>query len=103
MSELQWLIRMLTKEKLSPHLKDLFIERIGEVEANLVPKAHGARPMPIPPIGQQAPSTQRLLEAEAFPSSMTDVPTPVPSALTGKRIVGGEVVTGNNTRGPRKF
>ena len=45
MSELQWLIQILTKEKLSAKLKDLFIERIGQVEANLVPKAHGSRPI----------------------------------------------------------
>lgn len=44
MTELQWLIHMLTKQKLPNALKDLFIERIGEVEANLVPKAHGTRP-----------------------------------------------------------
>jgi hypothetical protein len=44
-TELQFLIRILTKEKLSAKLKDLFIERIGVVETNLVPKAHGSRPI----------------------------------------------------------
>lgn len=48
MTELQWLIQMLTKQKLSSPLKDLFIERIGEVESNLVPKAHGTMASSIP-------------------------------------------------------
>lgn len=61
MTELQWLIKLLTQHKLSPSLKDLFIERIGEVEASL----HKQVPRPLQPITMQAPSTQRLLEEMA--------------------------------------
>lgn len=60
MTELRWLIQMLTKQKLSSSMKDLFIERIGEVESNLVPKAHtGRASVNFGPV--QAASTQKLL------------------------------------------
>lgn len=94
MTELQWLIKMLTKEKLSTHLKDLFIERIGEVELKFMqPKitAPGNAIM----VHNQAPSTQRILD------EMQQAPTPAP--IMTKRIVGGEVDTGRGTKGPRKF
>jgi hypothetical protein len=64
MSELQWLIHMLTKQKLPNALKDLFIERIGEVEALLTKPS-----IRIPPSAlvnpSQAPSTQRILDGIA--------------------------------------
>lgn len=47
----------------------------------------------------QAPSTQRLLEQHAQ-AQPTSAPIAAPIAT---RIVGGEVQTGNGTRGPRKF
>ena len=91
MTELQWLIKILTQQKLSTAMKDLFIERIGEVEANLIPKAHGTRPM-INSMAQAA-STQRIL----------DEPISTPIIPPTQRIIGGEVSTGNGTKGPRKF
>lgn len=91
MTELQWLIQILTKQKLSSAMKDLFIERIGEVETNLVPKAHMSASSSIT---AQAPSTQRLLDEPKHS------PISVPPA---QRIIGGEVSTGNGTKGPRKF
>lgn len=60
MTELQWLIKMLTQHKLPASLKDLFIERIGEVEA-LLSKPTTRYPSAVnQPV--QAPSTQKLLE-----------------------------------------
>ena len=46
---------------------------------------------------EQAPSTQRLLEAQLQTSA------PLVAPPTAQRIVGGEVSTGNGTKGPRKW
>lgn len=55
---------------------------------------------PGPAIGQmlQAPSTQRLLEQHGL--AQVAAPPIVPPAA---RTIGGEIPTGNGTRGPRKF
>ena len=90
MTELQWLIKMLTQQKLSPTLKDQFIERIGEVEASLSRSEVKRQTIPM---NIQAPSMQRIL----------DEAPPVPVIPPTQRIVGGEVNTGNGTKGPRKF
>lgn len=104
MTELQWLIKILTQHKLSASLKDLFIERIGEVEAKLSPvKAQ----IPPPPMFAQAPSTQKILEELAREGN----PVPVPSAIIPKlppaaidKETGRAIVqTGKGTSGPRKF
>jgi hypothetical protein len=107
MTELQWLIKMLTKHKLPSALKDLFIERIGEVEASL------SRPaLPRSPTIQtgQAPSTQRLLEQMA---QDTGAPVPVVAqtvqaaaalesrALAIKQAASGKPEPGRTS--PRKF
>lgn len=96
MTELQWLIKLLTKHKLSPALKNLFIERIGEVESQLSSRGP-ARPI-IPPIGIQAPSTMKNLEEAIYPTNTSIAP---------RTIIPTEVVTskgnGTSTRGPRKF
>ena len=67
-------INVLTKQKLSPHLKDLFIERIGEVENNhCKTKARYNPRVLIPPMSMQAPSTQKLLDQIA-----QDTGSPIP-------------------------
>lgn len=48
---------------------------------------------------QQAPSTQKLLEQHGLAQSAA----PLTAAPVINRVVGGEVSTGNGTRGPRKF
>lgn len=48
----------------------------------------------------QAPSTQRLLEAQATTIGMVPM---TPAISAAQRIVGGEVNTGNGTRGPKKW
>lgn len=48
---------------------------------------------------QQAPSTQRLFEQHGAPIVLP----PQAAIPVAQRIVGGEVNTGNGTKGPRKF
>jgi hypothetical protein len=92
MTELQWLIHMLTKQKLAPKIKDMFIARIGDVEQRLSPQRPAVNPL------VQAPSAQRLLDQQVNPV-IPDVPA--------KIIVPQEVITGkgNGTsiKGPRKW
>jgi hypothetical protein len=98
MTELQWLIQMLTKQKLSSSLKDLFIERIGEVEANLVPKAHVRMP-------SQTSSTQRLIEEQAYPSEIAQTPAAA-AALEARQTAIKIASSGKPEPGrtsPRKF
>lgn len=97
MTELQWLIKMLTTHKLPNALKDLFIERIGEVEATLSSKQIRMQTNPMNPMApQQAPSTQRLLDQQAI------VPQPPPRIELPKEIITSSG-NGTSTRGPRKF
>jgi hypothetical protein len=111
MTELQWLIKMLTKHKLSPSLKNLFIERIGEVEASLSNNRGPARPMPIPPIGQQAASTQKIIDAMVYPTDGT-IPqvvaqTPATAAALEARQTAIKIATSGKPEAgrtsPRKF
>lgn len=112
MTELQWLIQMLTKQKLSTVLKDLFIERIGEVEKILsekpiiLPPPMSMRPYQTAHPTQQAPSTQRILDemaSDPIGTATTVGVTPALPPIRTQRIIGGEVNTGNGTKGPRKF
>lgn len=108
MTELQWLIKLLTQHKLSPALKDLFIERIGEVEASL------SRPAPVrAPIitsSQQAPSTQRLLDQMAQDTGVS-VPfvaqtVQAAEALKSRELAIKQAASGKPEPGrtsPRKF
>lgn len=103
MTELQWLIKMLTQHKLPGPVKDLFIERIGEVEAS-----YSKAPKPIyqePRVygsTMQAPSTQKILDAQ-----QVLVETGSNTQQRARIIVPQEVTTsvgnGTSTRGPRKF
>lgn len=109
MTELQWLIKMLTKEKLPNSLKDLFIERIGEVEASLSRPAQ-VRPMPIQT--GQAPSTQRLLDEMAYQTGAAVPAMPVAqtaaaaAALESRNLAIKQAASGKPEVGrtsPRKF
>lgn len=96
MTELQWLIKMLTQHKLPPSLKDLFIERIGEVETILSrPTGRLDRGNPIG-IPIQAPSMQKIMDE-----------TPVSNPLLATKPIAQEVITykgnGTSAKGPRKF
>lgn len=88
-TELQFLIDLLLNHKLPKATKDLVAKRIGEVETGLIPPPrHIALHPSVRAMGNQ-------VEAQA----MQAAPPPPVSA----RIVGGEVSTGNGTKGPRKF
>lgn len=96
MTELQWLIKMLTQHKLPGALKDLFIERIGEVEAQLSRPATKFDPRDIrAPI--QAASTQRILDG------MNAVAPHVEPRITVPQEIVTSKGNGTSTRGPRKF
>jgi hypothetical protein len=107
MTELQFLIKILTQHKLSSSLKDLFIERIGEVEASL---SRPALPRVLPIQTGQAPSTQRLLDQMALD---TGAPVPViaqtvqaAAALESRSLAIKQAASGKPEPGrtsPRKF
>lgn len=90
MTELQFLLELLLKHKLSKETKQLVADRIGEVELKLRgnPGIAMARSM------EQAPSTIAAMAAQAAPVALP------PAAA---RLVGGEVNNGDGTRGKRKF
>jgi hypothetical protein len=111
MTELQFLLDLLLNHKLTKDTKKLITERIGQVEQKYT--------QPTKPVAQirsplaQSPSTQALLEKHglmdqgAVPEPTPIVAAPLPAvpaaALAANRIVGGQVNTGNGTKGPRKF
>lgn len=107
MTELQWLIKVLTQQKLSNTLKDLFIERIGEVETRLqgVRPVLGPTPQPLSPTGQ-APSTQKILDEMALEQNTNPI-TPqrviVPRRTQSKEPVVTSVTNGGFTSGPKKW
>lgn len=97
MTELQWLIKMLTQQKLPASLKDLFIERIGEVEQSLSKAPPPPRPAAVM---AQAPSTQRILdEMNIDPVA----PTLPPRIIVPQEVVTSKGAAGSYTKGPRKF
>jgi hypothetical protein len=83
---------MLTQHKLPKGVKDLFIERLGEVETQLV------KPQVRPIITAQAPSTIAALERQIN----EPIPPPMP-ILPTQRVIGGNVNNGDGTIGKRKF
>lgn len=111
MTELQWLIKILTQQKLSSSMKDLFIERIGEVEAILSSQRGPARPMPLPPLGQQAVSTQKIIDGMVYPTegSIPQViaQTPATAAALESRQQAIKIATSGKPEAgrtsPRKF
>lgn len=102
-TELQFLVDLLLNSELNEDVKKKCIKRIGVVESSMrgdsaiIPlkkqksqMIHGAT---------QAPSTIAAMQRHAEMPEMP-LPTPTPAA---QRIIGGEVSTGNGTKGPRKF
>lgn len=106
MTELQWLIKVLTQQKLSNTLKDLFIERIGEVETKLGGRAiHGSTPIPVSPTAQ-APSTQKILDeiaAEQNAQPITPQRVIVPRRTQTKEVIVTSTTSGGFTQGPKKW
>jgi hypothetical protein len=109
MTELQFLIKILTQQKLSSALKDIFIERIGEVEASL---SRPAPQIPRPTITGQAPSTQRLLDEMATQTGHAVITGPIAqttaaaAALESRSLAIKQAASGKPEPGrtsPRKF
>ena len=73
-----------------------YIKRLESEQVALPMPAARAAVIPTGPV--QAPSTQRLMEAHG--AITAPALPPVPASV---RIVGGEVQTGANTRGPKKW
>lgn len=93
MSELSFLIDLLLNHRLTKDVKTLVAERIKEIEGK--PQASPRVALPAHLIGQ-APSTIANLAAEPPVNPMQAPPT-------SQRIQGGEINTGNGTRGPKKW
>ena len=112
-SELSWLIDLLLDEELTPPLKKHVTNRIREVEKGLMgaspaPKPMRIEPRQIPSAGaQQAPSMQRIIEANP------DIAPPVPTtsaaanALSARQaLIQRSIATDKPEPGrtsPRKF
>lgn len=114
-TELQFLIDLLLNHRLNPTTKKLVADRIGFVETSLrqisVPRGT-ISPIATHPSLQQAPSTiaamaKHNIPAEAFTVAPVEQTAPAAAMVASKpasaRIIGGEVSTGNGTKGPRKF
>lgn len=78
---------------------------IKTLESGQSPTKHAFAHLTQQVTSRQAPSTQALLakqEAAIQAAEAAGIVAPPPAVLP-PRIVGGEVQTGNGTRGPRKF
>lgn len=108
MTEIRFLLDLVLTHKLPPAAKKACLERIGEVEASLLTAPRPtAQPNPVTNPTAQAPSTLAAMAKHGLiPSNGQDLSTLTPAPIlppATNRIVGGEVSTGNGTRGPRKF
>lgn len=111
-TELQFLIDLLLNHRLSPTTKKLVADRIGFVETSLrQPNVLRGTISPIAmhPSLQQAPSTMAAMAKHNIPEeAFATAPVQPQAAMVATkpasaRIIGGEVSTGNGTKGPRKF
>ena len=97
MTELQFLLELLLKHKLPKGTKQLVADRIGEVEATMlkptITQAYQA------PVSVRAPVQTSVVQHPGMDAAGI---MQAPPAIT-RGIVGGEVATGNGTKGPRKF
>lgn len=92
-TEIQFLLDIILDTRTLTEVRRKCKERIGEVEANI-----GQRPaQPAPRLAQAASTIAAMERHAAEPIPPVAMPTLAP------RIMGGEVDTGNGTRGKRKF
>lgn len=104
MTELQWLIRLLTKEKLTASIKDLVIERIGVVESLLI-QAPVIRSNPNLGVVKQAPSTQKLLEEmeQEHPAQIAQTQAAAQALQARQQAIASAGKTEPGRISPRKF
>lgn len=111
MTEIAFLVELALYGKLHKTTRDKVLSRIQECEQALTSTGRPVVHRPVPStVPVQAASTQALLDAQNAqvdavaaqlpPSMVLPSGNPVPTA---RRIIGGEVATGNGTKGPRKF
>lgn len=107
MTEIRFLLDLVLKHKLPEEAQKACLERIGEVEEQLQAKPV-ANARPAQPI--QAASTANLIEEQEKRIQAVQAQGMLPPALPmrgaaipAKVAVGGEVQTGMNSRGPRKW
>lgn len=99
MTERAFLIDLLLDDKLPKRFKTMIGDRIKELESQ--PMQTISRPQAFP-MAQSQSTLENLAKQTGSP--VVDAPIPNTHApLVSQRIVGGEVQTGNGTRGPRKF
>lgn len=108
---ISFLLDLILDEELPPSAQKRCRKYIRELESNLS-KSQSYMPGPatadaFKPIrhgAPQAPSTQKILDAMAAETGAAMVAAPLPPKIPAiQRIIGGEVNTGNGTKGPRKF
>lgn len=100
-SELSFLISLLLNDKTPFELKAVLAERIKEVEQSLGGNRSVSQVVrPIQNMTIQAASTQAILDQTPTTNGAM---IPTQNADPAHRIMGGEKITGNGTRGPRKF
>lgn len=105
------LMEVFLEEGIPLKLRKRIARHLGSSSGSTIaPQANGSlitRPL----LHAQAPSTQRLLDAQeaAIAQATASGTILLPLAMApkplsaAKRIVGGEVATGNGTRGPKKW
>lgn len=88
------------KEQLPPAMQKRCKRYIKELEQGVEPPK-----IYLPRDGRtmQAPSTQRILDEMALETGAALPQAVIPKIPTAQRIQGGEVNTGNGTKGPRKW
>ena len=110
MTEIRWLINLMTKHELSDEVKAICLERIGEVEENLTAKpmqpnqGYAMQGQPVitlaTGVAPQAASTlAALARQEMAPPPPPVQATPVP--ISREIVTGGG--NGTQIRGKRKF
>lgn len=103
MTEIQWLVDIMLHHKLPEAVKEKFISRIGEVEANYSKPV--VRPIP-PPMHAQTPSTQKILDEMAQDTIQVAQTPAVAAALQSRQEAIKQAASGKPEPGrtsPRKF
>lgn len=100
---ISFILDLILDYELPPDAQKRCRKYIRELESSLSPSGKTTTVVPNRIIhgAQQQPSTQKLLDEMA---AQTGAPViPIAAAPIVNRIVGGEVNTGNGTRGPKKW
>lgn len=101
---ISFLLDLILDFELPPEAQKACRKYIRELERTTSAHPPIARAKPLAAAMAQAPSTLALMEKHAAFPPTAQIQTAAPiTAPTSARIVGGEVGTGNGTKGPRKW